>query len=102
MQSTLTHLECPECGKRYDAGRVQTICPDCKSPLLARYDLDQARRSMDRSAISTRPRGLWRWAEILPVDEEKNRITLGEGDTPLLQADHLALAIGLKNLFIKD
>ncbi|HEX2697912.1 MAG TPA: threonine synthase, partial [Anaerolineales bacterium] len=102
MQSTLTHLECPECGKHYDAVRIQTICPDCKSPLLARYNLDAARRSVKRSAISARPRGLWRWAEILPVRDEKNRITLGEGDTPLLPAPRLGDSIGLKNLYIKD
>ncbi|SRR5581483_9473140 len=102
MQSTLTHIECPECGKRYDANRIQTICPDCKSPLLARYDLDQARRSLDPQAASARPRGLWRWAEILPVRDEKNRITLGEGDTPLIPSLRLGESIGLKNLYIKD
>lgn len=102
MNSALTHLECPECRKRFDANRIQTICADCKSPLLARYDLDKARRSLDRSAVSERPRGLWRWAEILPVRGEKNRISLGEGDTPLLRSLRLGDSIGLKHLYIKD
>ena len=41
-ESTLTHLECPECGRTYNADQVQSICLDCRSPLLARYDLKKA------------------------------------------------------------
>ena len=102
MQSTLTDLECPECGKRFAADRVQTICVDCKSPLLARYDLDMARHTIDPQTVTKRPRGLWRWAEILPGRDETKRLTLGEGDTPLLPAQHLENSFGLKNLLIKD
>lgn len=102
MQSTLTHLECPQCGKHFDAKRVQTFCLDCKSPLLARYDLEKAHRSLDPQTAAARPRGLWRWAEILPLRDEKHRLTLGEGDTPLLPAPRLGASLGLKNLFIKD
>jgi threonine synthase len=102
MASTLTCLECPECGRHYDAGRVQTVCSDCNSPLLARYDLEKAGRTLTPSSAATRPRGIWRWTEILPVREQQNRLTLGEGDTPLLQADRLASALKLKHLLIKD
>ncbi len=102
MESALTHLECPECGKRFDAHRVQTICGDCKSPLLARSDLEKALRSLDPKTAAARPRGLWRWAEILPVRAEKHRLTLGEGDTPLLPAARLGESLGLNKLFVKD
>jgi threonine synthase len=102
MASTLTYLECPECGRHYDAGRVQTVCSDCNSPLLARYDLEKAGRTLTPSLAATRPRGIWRWTEILPVREQQNRLTLGEGDTPLLRADRLASVLKLKHLLIKD
>jgi threonine synthase len=102
MQSTLAHLECPECRKHFDADRVQTICPDCNSPLLARYDLDKARRRLNPRILSTRPRGLWRWAEIMPVRNEQHFITLGEGNTPLVPAPRLAASVGLTNIMIKD
>jgi len=102
MQSTLTDLECPECGKRFNASRIQTFCADCKSPLLARYDLDKARRLVDPQTVSKRPRGLWRWAEILPVRNETKRLTLGEGDTPLSLARRLGESLGLEKLYIKD
>ncbi len=102
IQSSLTTLECPECGKHFDPKRVQTFCPDDKSPLLARYDLEQAGRTLNLEVASKRPRGIWRWAEILPVREEKYRLTLGEGNTPLLPADRLGASIGFRQLFIKD
>ncbi len=100
--STLTHLECPECDRKYDADTVQGVCPDCISPLLPRYNLKKAAVTLTPHAASSRPRGLWRWAEILPVRDEKYRLTLGEGDTPLLRVPRTAASLGLPNLFIKD
>ncbi len=102
MRSTLVDLECPECRKHFDADRPQTICTDCNSPLLARYDLDKARRGLDPETVARRPRGLWRWAEILPVRKEQHFVTLGEGNTPLVAAPRLAASLGLSKLMIKD
>jgi threonine synthase len=45
---------------------------------------------------------LWRWAELLPVRKEKFRLTLGEGDTPLLPAPSLGKTLKIKHLYIKD
>jgi threonine synthase len=101
-ESLLTHLECPECGKRLDADVVQTFCADCRSPLLARYDLERARTKTTRDLFASRPRGLWRWAELLPVRTPAHRLTLGEGDAPLLKSAHLGMTYGFKNLYIKD
>jgi len=102
MQSTITHLECPECGRRYDHRRLQTVCKDCNSPLLARYDLDKVRRTLSLDEAGRRQRGIWRWAELLPLLDAKHRTTLGEGDTPLVPAPRLGGAIGLRNVSIKD
>jgi len=102
IRSALTHLDCPECHRTYKADRLQTFCEDDRSPLLARYDLDQARQSLDPQTAASRPRGIWRWAEILPVRKEEHRLTLGEGDTPMLPASRLGESLGLRNLFIKD
>jgi threonine synthase len=98
----LTHLECPECHRKFDADRVQTICKECQSPLLACYDLAAAASSINPAQISARPRGIWRWSELLPVSQEKFRLTLGEGDARLLPAQRLGSALGLTHLYIKD
>lgn len=100
--SALSHLECPECGETYDAGEIQTFCQTCNSPLLARYDLEAVRRGVQKEELSRRPRGMWRWRELLPVRDEASVVSLGEGDSPLLRARRLGEAIGLRGLFIKD
>jgi threonine synthase len=101
-KSFLSHLECSKCHTVYSAEQVQTFCPDCKATLLPRYDLDGAGQSLDREEISLRPKGMWRWAELLPVRDPRNQISLGEGDTPLLQLPHVEQELGLTNLYIKD
>jgi threonine synthase len=45
---------------------------------------------------------MWRWGELLPVQNKENQITLGEGDTPLLPLPRLGKALGLSNLYVKD
>jgi len=102
MESTLTHLECPECGRRYDYRRPQTVCISCNSPLLARYDLQKARRSINLADSGTRGGGIWRWSELLPPAAEKNRLTLGEGNTPLVPAPRAGASIGMKDVLVKD
>ncbi|GAP12563.1 threonine synthase [Longilinea arvoryzae] len=101
-KSYLTHLECPECGRRFDADQVQTYCPDCRSPLMARYDLARLRGDATREQFGQRPRGMWRWAELLPVRDPRYRLTLGEGDTPLLPLARTGAALGMDALFVKD
>lgn len=101
-KSYLTHLECPECGKVLDANRIQTFCQDCRSPLVAKYDLESLRKALTQAEISDRPRGIWRWAELLPVQDEQFRLTLGEGDTPLLRIPRIAGRMGLTNLYVKE
>jgi threonine synthase len=102
MSSTLTHLECSLCGRILDANQLQNLCPNCQSPLLARYDLARVREAVTPAEIESRPHGVWRWHELLPVSDPHFRLTLGEGGTPLIQARRLAERVGLTNLYIKD
>jgi threonine synthase len=58
----LSYLECSQCTRRFDPNQIQTYCPDCNAPLVARYNLAGARRELDRDAFARRPRGMWRLA----------------------------------------
>jgi threonine synthase len=100
--SYITQLTCSDCGKEYSIGDINTYCLDCQSPLLANYNLNKIRQSCQREEFYSRPRGMWRWHELLPVQAQSNCITLGEGDTPLLHLPRLGEKLGLSNLFIKD
>lgn len=102
LESAMTRLECPECGRVFNADVVQTFCPDCRGPLLAKYDLSSAQKTLSREALSNRPKGIWRWSEILPVRALAFRLTLGEADTPLLKAANLGENLGMSALYIKD
>ena len=102
MTSCLVHLTCSGCGKEYSHHELHTFCPACQSPLLSIYDLESARQHVDRDEISRRPKGMWRWSELLPVLDVKNQVFLGEGDTPLLTLPRLEKELGLSNLYVKD
>jgi len=99
--SYLTHLECPKCGKTYDADKPQTLC-GCGSPLLARYDLAAIARAVKRDQLKGRVASLWRFRELLPVGDDRDVVTLGEGMTPMLACPRLGQAVGLPKLYIKD
>jgi len=100
--SYFNRLECSSCGNLFEINRIQTYCPDCQAPIIAHYDLEAARKHLDRDEFRRRMSGMWRWHEILPVFNSANMISLGEGDTPLLRLNHLGPQMGLKNLFVKD
>ena len=100
--SNVTHLECSACGTTHDAGTLQNVCTSCGKPLFARYDLQRAARTLTRESLKGRRADMWRYREVMPVRDDKDVITLGEGWTPLLRADRLGRSIGMRNLFIKD
>jgi threonine synthase len=102
-------LECSACGKKYDASVEQHLCT-CGKPLLARYDLRRAAATLTLESLKSRPRTLWRYAEVLPNDPP---VSLGEGMTALVHAKRLGAAMlsgeegrrgqgGLRRLYIKD
>ena len=102
MNSFLTHLECTACNATYPADQLIKTCPACAKVLYARYDLDGAAKAMTPEALANRPWNLWRYAEILPLQDRANALTLGEGGTPLLPAPALGRLFGLDNLIVKD
>ncbi len=98
----VTHLECAACGLRHEARRLHNLCTQCGKPLLVRYDLDRAAASLTKESLKSRESDLWRYREVLPVEEEQNIVTLGEGFTPLVRASRLGAQLGLDELYIKD
>jgi threonine synthase len=91
-------LECSACGKKYDARAEQHLCA-CGKPLLARYDLQRAERTLTLKNLQSRPKNLWRYNEVLP---DGDPVTLGEGMTALVHAARLGGGMGLERLYIKD
>ena len=100
--SALTHLEGGLSGHRYEADRLIGVDPSDGKPLLARYDLRVAARTLTPAALAARGAGgLWRWHELLPVRSWEHVTYMGEGSTPLQRAGRLGAAFGLANLSLK-
>jgi threonine synthase len=97
----LTHLECTACGLRHDWSRPQNLCSACGKPLFAVYDLAALRKLdwLKQSSFRKREKSLWQWRELLPLPENLEPVSLGEGGTPLLRAKAFADDV---DLWIKD
>jgi threonine synthase len=92
---------CARCGKRFGLSELLNLCP-CGSPLLVRYDLPKAKTAFAKSSLPGRIASLWRYRELLPLQNDAHLVSLGEGYTPLLDAKQLATELGLRQVWIKD
>ena len=97
-----THLECSRrCGATLLDPRQRHHLCRCGAPLLARYDLDAARR-WSHDTLKDRAPDMWRYRELMPLLPGEDPVTLGEGFTPLIHATRLGAKLGLDRLYVKD
>lgn len=100
--TNVTSLECSACATHHGAGQLHNLCTVCGKPLLVRYDLARASRSLTRDSLKSRRADMWRYREVMPVENDANIVSLGEGWTPLLHARRLGATVGMTELMIKD
>ena len=100
MFSSFAHLTCTRCATQYPRDRRLGVCPaaGCGGALYARYHAPR----LERDSAPDRPRSIWRWHEMMPVEDPANIVSLGEGATPLLRATRLGEESGFAQLWIKD
>ena len=99
--SHVTNLTCSRCGATHDHKIAHNLC-DCGGPLLVNYDLEAVGRSVTRNDLTGRAPNMWRYRELLPVEDESAVVSLGEGFTPLLPSQPLAERIGVRAAWVKD
>ncbi len=97
----VTQLRCVKCGKTYPASPEARTCA-CGGILDVEYDYDYVRARLTPAALAERPRTMWRYRELLPVEPSTPDTPLRVGWSPLYRADRLAAALGLDRLWIKD
>jgi threonine synthase len=100
-RSFVSSLECARCKKTYDSDKPWHLC-ECGSPLLVKYELEGIAASTSKQAIGRRPNSLWRYREFLPVKNDENIVTLGEGMTPIVPLSKIGEAIDIESLYVKD
>ena len=100
--STFSHLECSKCGVKYSKTELHNLSPCCTLPLFPQYDLEKAKSILHKRDLKSRESNMWRYREIMPVEFKENIISLGEGWTPLVQANRLGELKGFSNLYLKN
>ncbi len=93
-------LKCRECGEKYPQKGVH-VCEVCFGPLEVQYDYAAMRGKVTRESIESKPRNLWRYQDLLPINGEP-KAGLSSGWTPLRRAHNLEKVLGVKELYIKD
>jgi threonine synthase len=93
-------LACSACGNTRAPDGLPTVCELCGQPWLVRYQ--RPAPTVTARAEVRRGHGMWRFRPFLPLAEGEQPVTLGEGDTPLLQLHRSGMRIGLPDLWLKD
>ena len=97
----VSHIECSLTGETYPADQLHGLSSAGK-PLLVRYDLAAAREELSAEVLASRPMGMWRYRELLPVRRRENVVSLGEVATPLISLPRTAERLGAETLLVKD
>ena len=98
--SYMVGLKCRECGRLYPKD-VIFVCEYCFGSVEVDYDYEAIRRSLTKATLADRPKSLWRYRELLPIDGEPT-VGLHSGFTPFFRAEQLGKVLGVRELYIKD
>jgi threonine synthase len=99
--SKLLGLRCRECGAEYKL-QATHVCEACFGPLDVVYDQAELKTKVSRERIERGPASMWRYRDLLPLEDSVRVVTLGEGFTPLIKAERLGEELGLTNLYLKN
>lgn len=100
-KSFAKNLYCAKCKKEYSLNEIHQLC-ECGAPLLVNYDLQEAKKKFKKEDLAGRVNSLWRYEELLPVQDDENIVSLGEGLTPIIPLSKAGRKSGITNLYIKD
>ena len=97
--SLYSHLECSFCGLHYDKKIAHSFCHICTQPLIAKYQLNA---TLEKSILRKDRYDMWRYMSLLPVENEKNIVCLGEGWTPMIHLKKSSQKFNIQCLYLKE
>ncbi|MHA1735399.1 MAG: pyridoxal-phosphate dependent enzyme, partial [Candidatus Thorarchaeota archaeon] len=101
----MTHLystiRCSKCGREYT---IDDVPPNdgCGGRIEFLLDVEAAREIITRESFRRTATGLWRYADLMPITDNRAVVTLGEGNTPFLRAERIGELMGLRHLYLKN
>ncbi|UTF52654.1 threonine synthase [Natronosalvus rutilus] len=98
--SVVSHFECYDCGSTYDLEHTEFPCPECGGILDPKYDYEAI--DVSREEIEARNGSMWKYRELLPILDTDDIVSMGEGNTPIVECPALAEEMGVARVAIKD
>ncbi|NJE25238.1 threonine synthase [Thermococcus sp. MV5] len=95
-------LVCSKCGSEFSPASLYFSCPKCGERLDIFYDYNKISEIISKDELKKRGPSVWKYTELLPIQDSSKIISLGEGGTPLIRSKRLAEKLGLRELYIKD
>ncbi len=99
LHSYAVDLSCSRCGEKYEINSPHNYAACCEKPLVVNYSMNNG---FDKKMLIGREQSMWRYTEMLPLMDEKNKVSLGEGMTPILPVNSYSQKFGFDQLFVKD
>ncbi len=98
----VTGARCVRCGRTYEAVPNLTNC-ECGGILDIEYDYASIRRTLTKEKLASRTNySMWRYRELLPVEDDTPDTPLRVGWSPLYEEKRLAEELGIGRLWVKD
>ena len=100
----MSNLYCRNCKKESELSNSLYGCLNClekgiQHPVEIKYNLENINQDFFHVSSNNKPHTIWRWSELLP--HTKNKITLGEGNTPLIESKKIAEELKIGKFFFK-
>ena len=98
----IKYCQCVKCWKTYAPAPDITTCT-CGGILDVIYDYETIKTRVNREVLANRDDPtMWRYRELLPIEEDTVPAGLRVGMSPMYEAPHIAADLGIARLFIKD
>ena len=96
------NCRCVKCGREYPAKPDITAC-ECGGILDVIYDYEYIKTKLNKEVLNNRTEPtMWRYRELLPIEEDTEPAGLRVGMSPLYEAPAVAADLGIGKLYIKD
>lgn len=92
---------CPICKREIETNFYEA-CPYCKKEgIVTNYEtiFDLTNAKLEKKENE---KGIYKYSDFFPIKEGIEKISLSEGNTPLIKLDRLGKLLGIENLYIKD
>jgi threonine synthase len=98
----MAHQECINCGAKYGTEEIVYFCRKCGDLLEIKLDYDTTADILKKSGWQKTPLSVWRYRDLMPINDSSKIVTLNEGGTGFHQCKRLGESLGIKQLFVKN